>query len=149
MKKQNCTISINLRLVEAVRLIVFVAVLLAVGGCKKSDPPPPPPGAANPVNPDAPANVQEQARVAQATAFRAGVEPPAPTLQLRGGELATPEVMAAYNQLLAREIFKQREGPESMQELVRKWRLPPLPTPPPGKRIIYDPVNRIIKLDPP
>ena len=137
------------RLTEIARIVVAVVCLTTFASCKKSDPLPPPPAAANPVNPDAPADAQEKARVAQAAAFRAGVEPPPPALELRGGEPATPEVIAAYNQLLAREIFKQRDGPETMDELVRKWPLPRLPTPPPGKRIIYDAVNRIIKLDPP
>jgi hypothetical protein len=32
---------------------------------------------------------------------------------------------------------------------VRKWPMPRLPTPPPGKRIVYDARYHIIKLDPP
>jgi hypothetical protein len=102
-----------------------------------------------PVNPADSAAEQEKARIAQALAMRARVEPPKPALQLRGGELATPEVLAAYNQELARLIFKNRDAPETLEELVRKWPMPRLPTPPPGKRIVYDPVNRIIRLDPP
>lgn len=109
-----------------------------------------PSSAANPVNPESPAEAQEKARVAQAIAFRAGVEPPPPTLKLRGGEPATPEVLAAFNQELTRARFKRGESPESLEELVTKWReLPRLPTAPPGKRIVYDIRNSIIRLDPP
>ena len=105
--------------------------------------------AAMPVNPQAPVAEQEKQRVAQAVAMREGKAPPPPTIQLRGGELATPEVLAAYNQMLAQLIFQRREPPESLDELVRKWPLPRLPTPPAGKRIVYDGRYRIIRLDPP
>lgn len=129
-------------------------------GRKESKAPAPPPSdatsapapgetASPPVNPADSAAEQEKARVAQALALRARMEPPKPALQLKGGELATPEVLAAYNQELARLIFKTRDAPETLEELVRKWPMPRLPTPPAGKRIVYDPVNRIIRLDPP
>jgi hypothetical protein len=73
---------------------------------------------------------------------------------LRGGEPATPEVLAAYNQELLRARIQQRESPQTLEELVNKWirqwrLLPPLPTPPPGRRIVYDDINCIIRLDPP
>jgi hypothetical protein len=58
-------------------------------------------------------------------------------------------VLAAYNQQLAQLIFQRREPPDSLDELVRKWPMPRLPTAPPGKRIIYDGRYHIIKLDPP
>jgi hypothetical protein len=93
--------------------------------------------------------VQEQQRIAQAVAMRNGIAPPPPSIQLRGGEPATPEVMAAYNQMLAQLIFQRRDAPETLEELVRKWPMPRLPTPPPGKRIVYDARNRIIVLYPP
>ena len=105
--------------------------------------------AANPVNPEAPLDVQEKQRVAQAVAMRDGKAPPPPAIQLRGGEPATPEVLAAYNQQLAQLIFQRRESPETLEELVRKWAMPRLPTPPQGKRIVYDGRYHIIKLDPP
>jgi len=104
---------------------------------------------AKPINTEAPPDEQEQARIAQAAAIRDGIKPPEPDLKLRGGELATPEVLKAYNVYLLRYIAENREAPESMQELMRIRTLPRLPTPPPGKRIVYDPINRIIKLDPP
>jgi len=128
--------------------LLALAGLLAAG-CGRKAPKPPTADDARPVNPADSPEAQEKARIAQAAAFRAGIEPPAPALKLRGGEPATPEVLAAYNQELARAIFRRRDAPESLEELVRKWGLPPLPTPPPGKRIVYDPVNRIIRLDPP
>lgn len=108
-----------------------------------------------PVNPDDPPQAQEQARLAAVMAMRQGAPPPPPpALRLRGGELATPEVLAAYNQELLRVRIQQRESPESLEELVQKWirqwrLLPPLPTPPPGKRIVYDDINCILRLDPP
>jgi hypothetical protein len=126
----------------------LAAGLVLGGGCSK-EPSAPKPAEVKPVNPEAPPTAQQQALVAQALAMRSGVEPPKPALQLRGGEPATAEVLAAYNQELARKIFQQRDAPETLEELVRKWQMPRLPTPPAGKRIVYDPVNRIIKLDPP
>jgi hypothetical protein len=128
---------------------VLAAMVLAACGCKDSTPKPPKPEDANPVNVTEPAALQEKARIAQAVATRAGVEPPPPRLKLQGGELATPEVLAAYNQELARLVFRMRDAPESLEELVRKWPMPRLPTAPAGKRIVYDPVYRVIRLDPP
>ena len=141
----------------------LVAAGLALTACgrkeSKAPAPPPPPDetaaqapvrtAPPPVNPADSAAEQEKARVAQALAMPEGIEPPKPALQLKGGELATPEVLAAYNQQLARLIFKTRDAPETLEELVRKWPMPRLPTAPAGKHIVYDPVNRIIRLDPP
>lgn len=129
--------------------LLAAGLVLAACGNKSAKSRAPKPDDANPVNPAATPAVQDQARVAQAVAFRAGIEPPAPSLKLQGGEFATTEVLAAYNQELARAIFRHRDAPESLAELVRKWRLPRLPTPPSGKRIVYDEVNRIIRLDPP
>ncbi len=105
--------------------------------------------AAAPVNPTAPADQQEKQRVAQALAMRSGQAPPPPSMTLRGGEPATPEVLTAYNHQLAQLIFKRRDAPESLEELVRKWPMPRLPTPPPGKRIVYDARMRVITLYPP
>lgn len=108
-----------------------------------------------PANPDDPPQAQEKARLAAVMAMRQGTPPPPPpALRLRGGELATPEVLAAYNLELLRVRIQQRESPESLEELVQKWirqwrLLPPLPTPPPGKQIVYDEINCIIRLDPP
>lgn len=127
---------------------ILAVALVALGGCSRNAPVPKAEDA-KPVNPEAPPATQHQALVAQAVAMRSGVEPPKPAIQLRGGEPATAEVLAAYNQELARKIFQQRDAPETLEELVRRWQMPRLPTPPAGKRIVYDPVNRIIKLDPP
>ena len=105
--------------------------------------------AANPVDPSAPPDLQERMRIQQAVAMREGKAPAAPTMTLRGGEPATPEVLAAYNQQLTQLIFRQRDAPETLEELVRRWPMPRLPTPPAGKQIVYDAKNRIIKLYPP
>ena len=59
------------------------------------------------------------------------------------------EVLAAYNQQLTRLIFQRRDAPETIEELVRKWPMPRLPTPPPGKQIVYDSRMRVILLYPP
>ena len=104
--------------------------------------------AANPVNPSAPESEQDKQRTAQAVAMRSGYVPPPPAMQLRGGEPATPEVLQAYNQQLTRLIFQRQDAPETLEQL-RKWPMPRLPTPPPGKRIVYDARNRIIVLYPP
>ncbi|PYJ02128.1 MAG: hypothetical protein DME25_16845 [Verrucomicrobia bacterium] len=105
--------------------------------------------AANPVDPAASPSEQEKARVAQAVAMREGKAPPPPAITLRGGESATADVMKAYNQQLAQLIFQRRDAPETLDELVRKWPMPKLPTPPPGKQILYDARYRIIVLYPP
>ena len=150
------------------RNTILVAMLvagmgIALAGCGKkateaaSQPPPtaeaaahaPTSAAASAINPADPVAVQEKRRIEQAVAMREGKAPPPPQIQLRGGELATPEVLAAWNQRLAQLIFQRREPPETIEEIVRKWPMPRLPTPPPGKRIVYDGRYRIIKLDPP
>lgn len=123
---------------------------LGVAGCgKKQKPPEIKPEEVAPINPETSAEAQQKARLQQAVAIREGVEPPPPAIRLRGGELATPEVLAAYNQELLRYIVRTKDTPETLQELMRIRELPRLPTPPPGKQIVYDPVNRIIKLYPP
>jgi hypothetical protein len=142
---------------------LVVAAGLALTGCGKKAPKVQPPApasaeaaaqaptspAASAINPADSVAVQEKRRVEQAVAMRDGKAPPPPEIQLRGGELATPEVLAAWNQKLAQLIFQRREPPESLEEIARKWPMPRLPTPPPGKRIVYDGRYRIIKLDPP
>ncbi len=147
-----------------VLLTAVVVAALAFAGCGKKDSKAKAPAvpetpqaaaaapispAASPVNPESSREAQEKQLLAQAVAMRQGKAPPPPAIELRGGELATPEILAAYNQRLAQLVFQRREGPETMEELVRKWPMPRLPTPPPGKRIIYDSRYRIIKLDPP
>jgi hypothetical protein len=144
-----------LRLVHTAFLMMAVGLTVANHGCsKQSKTPVVKETDAMPVNPAAAPSDQEKALQAQRLAFRQGIEPPAPALKLRGGELATPEVLAAYNQELARAVFRERDSPESLQELVQNWvelrrQLPKLPTPPSGKRIVYDDHFHIIRLDPP
>ena len=146
-------------------LVTAVAVgVLAFGGCGRKDSKAKAPTvpespqaaaaaptspAANPVNPEAPRDVQEKQHLAQAVAMRSGKAPAPPSMVLRGGEPATPEVLQAYNQQLAQLIFQRREGPETLEELVRKWPMPKLPTAPAGKQIVYDARNRVIMLYPP
>jgi len=101
-----------------------------------------------PVDANASADAQQNQRMKMMVAMRDGVMPPEPALKLRGGEQATPEVLAAYNQLLLRAMVQRREPPESLQELAR-WPLPRVPTPPAGKRIVYDTALCIVRLDPP
>lgn len=146
-----------------ISLAVGLAVLGVFPGCKRNAKAPAPAAAgaatdtaqapvspvANAVNPEAPPDAQEKARVAQAVAMRQGIAPEAPAMVLRGGEPATPEVLKAYNQMLARLIFQRRDVPETLQELTTRWPLPKLPTPPPGKQIVYDGRNHIILLYPP
>ena len=101
-----------------------------------------------PIDEKASAEVQQSQRVKIALAIRDGIMPPEPALKLAGGEQATSEVLAAYNQLLLRAAVQRREFPESIDEL-KRWQLPKLPTPPAGKRIIFDTENCMIRLDPP
>lgn len=131
----------------AASLIVVAGLMLS--GCKPKDK-----GEAvtaenvKPVNPEASAQAQQDQRMKMAVAIRDGIMPPEPELKLKGGEPATPEVLEAYNQLLLRAMVQRREPPVSLQELQR-WPLPRLPSPPSGKRIVYDPANCIVRLDPP
>jgi hypothetical protein len=101
-----------------------------------------------PVDTTASAEAQQSQRVKIALAIRDGIMPPEPTTKINGGEPATKEVLEAYNTLLIRAAVQRREFPESAQELTR-WKLPKLPTPPPGKRIIFDVENCLVRLDPP
>jgi hypothetical protein len=148
------------RRLPAICLVLAAGLVLAGCGRKESKTPASTPEAAEageaaaapaakPVDPAAPPDLQERMRVQQAVDMRDGKAPAAPTMTLRGGEPATPEVLAAYNQQLAQLIFKQRDAPETLEELVRKWPMPRLPTPPAGKQIVYDARNRIIMLYPP
>jgi hypothetical protein len=107
-----------------------------------------------PVNPDESEQVQKSQRREVLMAIRTGMVPPPPALKLKGGEPATPEVLQAYNVMLIRAMPVYGESPETLeqlkQELIQKRRLlPRLPTPPPGKKIVYDAQNYIIRLDPP
>jgi hypothetical protein len=149
------------RLLSAICFVVAAGLVLAGCGRKESKAPAQAPGsaeaaaaaptspAANAVNPADPPDLQEKMRLQQAVARREGKAPPPPAIQLRGGEPATPEVLAAYNQRLAQLIFQRRDVPETLEELVRKWPMPRLPTPPAGKQIVYDGRYHIIKLYPP
>lgn len=129
-------------------LLVAIAAAAALSACRGKEGQSVPAAAdASPVNSSDPPPAQEKALVAQAVALRSGLEPPEPTLRLNGRESATPEVLAAYNQQLARLIFRQRDAPETLEELVRKWPMPRLPTPPAGQQIVYDARNRIIRLE--
>jgi len=128
--------------------IVVASGLLFIACGKGSKVEPLKPEDVKPVDPNAAAEAQQSQRTKMAVAMRDNVMPPEPTLQLKGSEPATPEVLEAYNQLLLRAMVERREPPESLQELA-KWQLPRLPTPPAGKRIVYDVQNAIIRLDPP
>lgn len=123
--------------------------LLLVGCGKEEKAKPVTEADVTPVDTQASASDQEKARIAQAVAIRDGIKPPPPAIKLRGGEPASPQVLAAYNQELLHYIFQNKDAPETMQELLKIRSLPRLPTPPPGKKIVYDPVNRVIRLDPP
>jgi hypothetical protein len=101
-----------------------------------------------PINPEASAETLKNQRVKMGLAIRDGIMPDEPALKLKGGEPATSEVLDAYNQLLLRTAVQRREFPESLEEL-KKWPVPKLPTPPAGKRIIFDIENCIVRLDPP
>jgi hypothetical protein len=101
-----------------------------------------------PIDANASAEAQQSQRVKIGLAIRDGIMPLEPALKLKGGEPATKEVLEAYNTLLLRAAVQRREFPESAEELTR-WKLPKLPTPPAGKRIIFDVENCLVRLDPP
>jgi hypothetical protein len=137
------------RILSIVTICILVAAGLVFTGCdKESKVATIKPEDVKPVDVNASADEQQNQRIKMAVAMRDNILPPEPTLKLRGGEPASPEVMGAFNQLLLRAMVQRREPPESLEEL-RKWPLPKLPTPPAGKRIVYDAPNCIIRLDPP
>jgi hypothetical protein len=108
----------------------------------------------NPVNPGDSEQAQQTQRKAVLMAIRTGMVPPPPALKLKGGEPATPEVLKAYNVMLIRAMPHYGESPETLDqlklELIQKRRLlPKLPTAPPGRTIVYDSKNFLIRLDPP
>jgi hypothetical protein len=69
--------------------------------------------------------------------------------ELKGNELATPQILETYNRRLAMVNFRLSDYPESLEQL-KKWpMMPPPPKPPPGKKIVYDARLHLIRLDPP
>jgi hypothetical protein len=67
---------------------------------------------------------------------------------LKGGELATPDVLAAYNRRLAMVNQSISDFPQSFEQL-KKWpMMPALPTAPPGKSLVYDVRTRTVRLSP-
>jgi hypothetical protein len=122
--------------------------MLAACGCKKSEVAKLKPEEVKPVDLNASAETLKNQRMQLAVAIRDGVMPPEPALKLKGGEPATSEVLDAYNQLLVRAAVQRREFPESLEEL-KRWPLPKLPTPPAGKRIVFDTEYCLVRLDPP
>ncbi|MBI3877046.1 MAG: hypothetical protein HY300_14005 [Verrucomicrobia bacterium] len=76
--------------------------------------------------------------------------PPAPDTEdiiLKGGELATPEVIKAYNTVLMINFFGRSDAPRTLEQL-QKWpNLPALPKPPQGKRIVYDANTKTIRVE--
>ena len=66
---------------------------------------------------------------------------------LKGGELATPQVIAAYNKRLAMVNYQISDFPSKLEDL-NKWpMMPPPPKAPPGKKIVYDVRTRAIRLE--
>lgn len=143
------------RVVNSYRLLAIVGLILAVSGCnREAEMPVPTQADLKPVNPQDSPKAQEAARMAAILAMRRGVPPPPLAVRLKGGEPATPEVLEAYNAELLRARIQERRSPENLEELTQKWvkqwrLLPGLPKPPPGKRIVYDDVNCIVRLEPP
>lgn len=69
--------------------------------------------------------------------------------ELKGGELATPEIIASYNKRLAMVNYQISDYPQSLEQL-KKWpMMPPPPKAPPGKQLVYDARTRKLRLDPP
>jgi hypothetical protein len=87
---------------------------VSVDGPANDTPPPPPP---NVPAPDP-----------------AAAEPESPA-----GPAASDDVLAAYNRELAAWINQRDYVPTDMADLKKRTGLPPLPKPPPGRRIVYVP----------
>jgi hypothetical protein len=65
-----------------------------------------------------------------------------------GFKLIERLVVIASNAVLLRAMVQRKDPAETLEEL-RKLPLPKLPTPPAGKRIVYDAAICGIRLDPP
>jgi hypothetical protein len=116
---------------------------------------PPPPLADSAASPgDPPANVDAPqapaAPVPEINEVTSGTEMNADVgKELKGGELATPQVLATYNKRLAMVNYQISDFPSDLEQL-KKWpMMPPLPKAPSGKRIVYDLRTKKIRLDPP
>jgi len=107
------------------------ALLKSNPGNQPAEPPPPVPATPAPV-PDAQA-------------------PAAPDASAPDGPEATTTAIAAYNQELSRWIGMHEDAPVDLNALKKVKGLPPLPTPPQGRQIIYvtnprSPINSRIEL---
>ncbi len=158
------------------RLFALLALCVALGACSKTPPPPatapvalktapppqsvtpPPPAPAPPPQPSpdstpaAPApdkpNISAPA-VAGINEITSGSDmDPNAGGHLKGGELATPEVLAAYNKRLAMVNYQISDYPQNIQQLPKWPMMPPLPKAPPGKTLVYDVRTRTLRLTP-
>lgn len=108
-------------------IIPLVLVALLVGGCrKKRTVETASPAVANPpVAEPAPASTQSPST------------PPSSAPAV--ARVATMEDIAAYNRALSAWINVRDDVPKDLEDLKKRSGLPPLPTPPPGRRIVYTP----------
>lgn len=115
--------------VSRLLVIVLLLVVVAAGGCRKRQ---------AKTSPEAPAAPPESA--AQASPPPADANP-GRAIQSVGTRptYATPEDIAAYNKALYEYCYRVSDIPTDLNDLKGRRGLPPLPVPPPGRRLTYRP----------
>ncbi|MBI3876098.1 MAG: hypothetical protein HY300_09120 [Verrucomicrobia bacterium] len=118
---------------------------LALGACSKKEPP-------QTASPPAKPAVSVDSLVKSDSGTQPADAPPAPAAPAPapgtpapvsssapepGGPEATDAAIAAYNQALSRWIGMHEDAPVDLNALKKVKGLPPLPTPPSGRQIIY------------
>jgi len=115
-------------------LQVLAAVCLLASACNRETPAPAAPVQINP--PPSAAPPPPQPPVAPAAQPTPSTEP-APAVS--GSRIATPGEIEAYNKALFEYCHRVSDIPSDLADLRQRRALPPLPTPPPGKRLVYKP----------
>jgi hypothetical protein len=113
-------------------LLVLLALAL---GCQRDAPSPTPPLQVTPHRSATPAPLPEPAVPAPA--------PPAAPSEVAtaapGTRASTQSEIDVYNKVLAEYCLRASDIPTDLADLKQRRALPPLPTPPPGKRLVYRP----------
>ena len=114
-----------------VRIAVLVPLVFLAGGCKKEEPAPP----------SLPAQAEAESREIELKPDKAPIVVAAPKVDDRG----IPDANFIY-QTTRRFFAEQKRSPKNLEELIAKGYMPPLPTPPPGKRYVLNERAAMIQL---
>jgi hypothetical protein len=113
------------------RILVLIGCCVVIGfaGCRKR--------ATRPDSASAPGSAQPAPEVVPAQSTTPAGEPATSTAP--ASKYATPEDIAAYNKALYEYCYRVSDIPTDLEDLKRRRGLPPLPVPPPGRRLSYRP----------